>query len=120
VTGDQYVGPEAAPFCPGIRAVAVKRSLTREAAESRHPEVARELVRAGVREALSALATLGPVRVPGVLEVDFLTADQAEQACWVRGVERAGERTVSIATGEPLAAYRAFVAAITITRGLDG
>src|SRR3954447_23429305 len=51
VTGDQYVGPEAQPFCPGIRAVEVKRSLTREAAESRHPEEARELVQAGVREA---------------------------------------------------------------------
>lgn len=118
VTGDQHVGPEAEPFCPGIRAVQVKRSLTREAAASEHPEAARALVRDGVREALAGLAALGPARVPGVLEVDLMTADQAEQATWVRGVERAGERTVSIATTEPLAAYRAFCAMIAITRGL--
>jgi D-amino peptidase len=118
VTGDQYVGPEAAPFCPGIRAVEVKQSVTREAAESLHPEAARELIRAGVRDALAGLGSLGPVRLPGALEVDLLTADQAAQAAWVGGVERAGERTVTIATTEPLSAYRAFVAVIAITRGL--
>jgi D-amino peptidase len=52
------------------------------------------------------------------LEVDLLTADMAEQATWVRGVEQVGERTISIATGEPLAAFRSFIAVIAITRGL--
>ncbi len=96
----------------------MKRSVTREAAESLHPEAARELIRVGVRDALAGLGSVRPVQVPGVLEVDLLTADQATQATWVRGVERAGERTVSIATTEPLSAYRAFVAVIAITRGL--
>jgi hypothetical protein len=42
----------------------------------------------------------------------------AAQAAWVRGVEHVGERTVAIATGTPLEAFRSFVAVIAITRGL--
>jgi D-amino peptidase len=118
VTGDQVVGPEAEPFCPGIRAVVVKQSLTREAAESLHPEVARERVREGARESLAALASSRSVTFAGPLEVDLLTADMAAQATWVRGVEQVGERTIAIATGEPLAAFRSFVAVIAITRAL--
>jgi D-amino peptidase len=118
VTGDQYVGPEAEPFCPGIRAVVVKRSLTREAAESLHPDLARERVREGARESVAHLASSRPVTFGGPLEVDLLTADMAAQATWVRGVEQVGERTIAIATGTPLEAFRSFVAVIAITRGL--
>jgi D-amino peptidase len=120
VTGDQFVGPEAEPFCPGIHAVAVKHSHSREAAESLHPEVARQRVREGARESVVelTLAAGRPVTFGGPLEVDLLTADMAEQATWVRGVEQVGERTISIATGEPLAAFRSFVAVVAITRGL--
>jgi D-amino peptidase len=119
VTGDQVVGPEAEPFCPGIATVQVKRSLGREAAESLHPEQARELIRAGAREALTGEVGPAPGPFPGDLEVDLLTADMAEQACWVRGVERVGERTVALSTAEPLPAYRAFVALVAITRHLS-
>jgi D-amino peptidase len=119
VTGDQVVGPEALPFCPGITAVVVKHSVTREAAQSSHPEIARQLVRDGARESLADLASCAPVTFGGPLEVDLLTADMAEQATWVRGVEQVGERTIAISTGEPLAAFRSFVAVIAITRGLS-
>lgn len=119
VTGDQVVGPETEPFCPGVRAVVVKESLSREAALSVHPDVARDLVRTATTEAVRGLAALSPPAPAGDLEVDLLTADMAAQACWVRGVERSGERTVAIATADPLSAYRAFVAVIAITRGLS-
>jgi D-amino peptidase len=119
VTGDQHVGPEAEPFCPGIRAVVVKHSAGREAAHSVHPEVARERIRQATASVLADLAGCAPPRVPGDLEVDLLTADMAAQAAWVRGVQRTGERTVTIATGDPLTAYRAFVATVVITRGLS-
>jgi D-amino peptidase len=120
ITGDQVVGPEAEPFCPGIRAVVVKHSLTRAAAESLHPEIACQRVREGARESVAGGLTARPsVVFDGPLEVDLLTADMAEQAAWVRGVERVGERTIAIATDEPLSAFRSFVAMIAITRGLD-
>jgi len=118
VTGDQHVGPEAEPFCPGVRAAVVKQSLSREAALSLHPEEAREVVRTAAAEALSGLATLNPPSPIGDLEVDLLTADMAEQAQWIRGVARAGERTVTIATADPLSAFRSFVAVVAITRAL--
>jgi D-amino peptidase len=37
VTGDQYVEPEAAPFCPGITSVEVKRSVSRRRRPSPRP-----------------------------------------------------------------------------------
>ncbi|HET7309808.1 MAG TPA: M55 family metallopeptidase [Mycobacteriales bacterium] len=119
VTGDQYVGPEAEPFCPGIRAIVVKQSLGRESAESLHPEAARAAIRDGVSAALAGLGELRPPPVRGDLEVDVLTTDMALLATRVRGVERAGERTVTIATTDPLDAYRSFTAVIAITRGLS-
>lgn len=118
VTGDQFVGPEAEPFCPGIAAIEVKRSLGRESVESVHPEVARERIKDGVARALLGCADLSAPAPTGDLEVDVLTADMAELAARVRGVERSGERTISITTADPLAAYRAFTAAIAITRAL--
>jgi D-amino peptidase len=119
ITGDQHVGPEAAPFCPGITPIVVKQSIGRESAESLHPEAARERIRTGVAAALQRLGSLTPPPVRGDLELDLLTSDMAVLAARVRGVERTGERTVTIATDDPLEAYRSFTAAIAITRGLS-
>lgn len=120
VTGDQYVGPEAAPFCPEIRSVEVKRSLSRLAAVSLHPEVARERIRAAAAEVVAACVAgrLSPPPVLGPIEVDVFTADMAVAAATVAGVVRVGERTVAIATDDPLAAYRSFTAMLVATRGL--
>ncbi len=59
ITGDQYVGGEAEPFCPGITAVQVKESISRYAAQHLHPERARELIREGVHTAPSNLDRVG-------------------------------------------------------------
>ena len=119
ITGDQYVGPEAEPFCPGVRAIVVKQSLGRESAESLHPDVSRQVIRDGVASALGKPGELRPPPVLGELEVDVLTTDMAILAARVRGVERTRERTVTIAAADPLDAYRSFTAAIAITRNLS-
>jgi D-amino peptidase len=46
------------------------------------------------------------------------TPDMAEMATWVGEVERTGDRTVAIASGDPLALYRRFVAVVALTRVL--
>ena len=48
------------------------------------------------------------------------TADMAEVASWVRGVDRTGTRTVRIEGEDPLAAYRSFVGITYITRVAEG
>jgi D-amino peptidase len=120
ITGDQYVGPEAAPFCPGIASVEVKRSISRYAAQHSHPAVARELVRDGVRAALSGVAALAPpaLPVPATIEVRFTSPDMAEQASWVRGVSRLDEVTVALTDEEPLRLHRAFITLVYLTRSL--
>lgn len=118
VTGDQFVGPEAAPFCPGIRAVEVKRSISRYAAENQHPHRARELVTQGVREALAALPAPPAIGLPATVEVDFTSPDMAEQATWIRGVERLGPVSVTVTDGEPLRLFRTFVTLVYLTRSL--
>jgi D-amino peptidase len=118
VTGDQTVGPEAEPFCPGIEVVEVKRAISRFAAESLHPEVACELVRAGAERAVARARDLEPPSFadPVVVEVDWRTADQAAMAAWVGG--SAVGRTTTVQGSDPLAVYRSFVAQVLLTRGI--
>ena len=59
ITGDEATADEARTFSPAIEAVVVKRSVSRFAAESLHPEVARERIREGIWRiaAVSSCAT---------------------------------------------------------------
>jgi len=119
ITGDQYVGPEAAPFCPGIDAIEVKRSISRYAAEHLHPGIARQLIREGVYRALSDPSAEPPViPLPATLEVDLRSPDMAEQATWLRGTDRVGSTRVRFADDDPLALYRAFMTLVFLTRSL--
>jgi D-amino peptidase len=123
VTGDQYVGPEAAPFCPGIEVVEVKRAVGRTAALSLHPDEACDRIRAGAERALRRVAageiTAPRIDLPARLEVEFRTAEMAEMATWLGPrVERTDERTATFTDDDPLRLYRSLVAAIHLTRGV--
>jgi D-amino peptidase len=120
ITGDQATADEAEAFMAGIEAVIVKRSVSRFAAESVHPAKACELIRAGARAAVERVGDLKPpaIKVPPEIEVTFLTADMAEAATALRGVERTATRTVTFREDDPLQAYRTFVTIVTLTRGL--
>ena len=71
--------------------------------------------------ALNALVALHH-RVPVVLitgdEATFLNADMAEMATWIRGVDRAGARVVTLNDDDPLRLYRTFVTIIALTRSI--
>jgi D-amino peptidase len=120
ITGDDATAAEAQPFMPGIETVVVKRSITRFAAESVHPDRACALIRAGATSALARIAAISPpaIDLPATVEVTFLTADMAEMATWIRGVERAGARTVKVIDDDPLRLYRTFVTIIGLTRSI--
>jgi D-amino peptidase len=119
ITGDQYVGPEAAPFCPGIEVVEVKRSVSRYAAEHLHPHVARERIRDSVARALAASRATPPgIPLPATLEVELMSPDMAEQATWLQGVERVTSTSVRFTDDDPLRLFRTFMTLVFLTRSL--
>jgi D-amino peptidase len=105
-----------------------RRAVERVAAEpSEVWEIAAEAPAAAVAEAAEdaedaelAVLRLPAISLPATLEVHMQTADMAEVASWVRGVERTGVRTVSISDADPLAMFRSFVAVTYITRVSEG
>jgi D-amino peptidase len=117
VTGDDCACAETAALIPGVRTAVVKEHVSRVAASSLHPARARELIRERARVAVAGAAGDAPPPLqPGVLEVSVRHTDIAEAASWVRGVERTGPRQLRIHGESRLATYRAFCAAILLTR----
>lgn len=122
VTGDQTTIDEAASLTPAPQGVAVKRSVTRYAAESLHPAVARERIAAAAREALTTAQSARPPQFPKrtSIEVTFLTADMAEMSAWIRGVERVegAPRRVRFSGADYLALFKTFVTLVMLTRAI--
>jgi D-amino peptidase len=122
VTGDQVTAAEAKALVPEIETIEVKRSVSRYAAENLHPEVARARIREGAGRAVSRARAIGAPRFgPATrLEVTFLTADMAEMAAWLRGVEpvTGQPRTVACSGDDPLQLFRTFVTMVYLTRSI--
>lgn len=124
VTGDTVTLEELHQIAPDCVGVATKESVSRFAAHSLRPEVACAQIEDAARRATEAVAAGGiaPPRIdrPAALEVELQTADMAEVATWVKGVERRGTRCVRIEGGSGSDVYRAFVALTYITRQAGG
>jgi D-amino peptidase len=56
----------------------------------------------------------------GSISGDRQTADMAEMATWIRGVERTDPRTVRIEGDDPLALFRSFVGVVYLSRVAEG
>jgi D-amino peptidase len=100
----------------------VKESITRFAASQLHPLEAREKITAAAEAAVrrADAVPLPGITLPAALDVHLQTADMAQVASWVKGVERTGTRTVRAAADDPLAVFRSFVAITYITRVAEG
>lgn len=120
VTGDDTTAAELAPYAPRAASAVVKRSVTRFAAESLHPDAACRLIREAARDAIARLPEAEPPRIelPATLSVRFHNADLAEMATWLRGVERADAKTVTMTDDDPLRLYRTFITAVILTRAI--
>jgi D-amino peptidase len=123
-SGDSVTLEELGWFAPDCVGVRTKTSVTRFAAHHLHPAEARHRIRAGATSAVERVRAssiaLPRVEPPYRLDVDLQTADMAEVASWVKGVERTDVRTVAIESPDPGAAYHAFVALTYITRQAGG
>jgi D-amino peptidase len=120
VTGDDVTAEETRRVSPGVHAAVVKTALSRFAADSMHPAQARDLIRQQATAAIKSLANAQPpsIGLPATLQVRFRNADLAEMATWISGVERAGQVQVSISDDDPVRLFRAFIAAVVLTRGI--
>jgi D-amino peptidase len=123
VTGDEVLADEVAEWLPWAMRVVVKLGVSRRAAASKHPSVARDLVRDGAREAIRRAAAgeleLLAIDAPVVLETEFRNAGEADHAAVVPGAERYGDRGVRITADDAVAAYRGFLAGIRLVAVVD-
>jgi D-amino peptidase len=124
ISGDDVTIAEAQSFAADAVGVVTKHSVTRFAAHNLHPATSRELIAAGAARAVRAVANgeipLPRIDFPATLEVHFATADMADVASWVKGVERSGTRSVRISGDDGAAMYSSFVAVTYITRQAGG
>jgi D-amino peptidase len=122
ITGDGTTAAELEPFCPDAVGAVVKSSVSRFAADSLHPEEAREVIREAARTAVGALPSAGLPRIelPATLTVRMRNPDLAEMATWITGVERdpADAVTVRLTDDDPVRLYRTFITVVLLTRGI--
>jgi D-amino peptidase len=119
VTGDDTACAETAEIIPGIHTAVVKKHVSRTAADNLHPEEARALIWQQAKAAVASAGAAAPPPIdPGVLEVSVRLTDIAEAASWVRGVEQTGPRQLHIHGEDRLSTFRAFCAAILLTRNV--
>lgn len=118
VTGDQSTTLEARDALPGTHIAEVKRSFSRNSAESLSPRDARDVIRREAEASLQALSTPAPAVRQVTIELTFLVPDMASLAEWVRGVQRTAPRTVTFTSSDGLEAYRTFYAILLMTRSV--
>ena len=118
VCGDDQLALETEAWFPWAERVVVKTAMSRRAAASVHPSVARDRVQAGaeraVRRAAGGELQVFDVGRPIVLEAEYRHALEADYAALVPGVERYGDRGVRVTTDDPVIAYRAFLAGVRL------
>jgi D-amino peptidase len=124
LTGDAVAIAEAKGVAPDCVGVITKESITRFAAASLHPAESCERIEQGARTAVAKVVageiSSPRIEFPAQLDVDCQTADMADVASWVKGVERLDTRSVRIAGDDGAAMYRSFVALTYITRQAGG
>ncbi len=120
VTGDETTIVEAERFFPGVQSAAVKRSISRFAADSLHPEAACDLIRERAAVAVQGASAVPPIAIdlPVTMEIRFRTSDYADLAGRVGGVCRTGALSARMEHGDPLELYRSFVTVVLLCRGL--
>jgi D-amino peptidase len=116
VSGDRATAEEARALLGEVQTVIVKEAVSRHAARSVAPAVARRLIREGVAAALSRPhARLIPPS-PSSIEVDFTFSYQADNAELVPGSSRLGPVTVGYTHADFCELFRAWRAFYNLAR----
>jgi D-amino peptidase len=122
VAGDDALAEEVAGWLPEAERVVVKRAVGQRAAESVHPEMARELIRdaaarvverAGAPDARTRFPPFRP-DPPITWTAEFRMPGQADFAAILPGVTREGDRGLRYTADDALDAFRAFLGAMRL------
>ena len=94
----------------------MKDSIGRYATNSLSPARARELIRAGAKDAIARLAEAKPFTFepPIALELDFVYTHNADYAELIPGFERTGSRSVRFVHDDYRVIFKAYVAAFRL------
>ncbi len=109
VSGDAAICKQAREILGNVETAQVKEGIGK-AAKMLHPSKSQELIRTGVAAALKNLAAYHPYKPtpPFKLEVFFTDENLAQNASWVTGVVRTGERSVAFTSGDLWEVIRTF------------
>ncbi|MGH2468034.1 MAG: M55 family metallopeptidase [Candidatus Limnocylindrales bacterium] len=120
VSGDDALAEEVAEVLPWAERVVVKRAVGRSAADSLHPSLAADLVRASARRAVERAVARDPALIPLRLEppiavgIEFDHAGRADLAAVMPPLRREGDRGVAFEAPDSLTAYRLFICAVRL------
>ena len=116
VSGDLAVTQEVVELNPNITAVAVKEAIGRAAAKCIHPEIARNLIKEGVTEAIKRRKMVEPFtfQPPIEMQVIYTSALLADAVEFMPSAKRINGRTVEFVLDDYLKAFGAFRASVYI------
>jgi D-amino peptidase len=116
ITGDRACVDETKAVMPWLTGVVVKDSIGRYATNSVSPQRARELIRAGARDAVARLAEAKPFTFepPIALELDLVYTHNADFVEMIPGFERIGGRTVRFVHDDFRTIFKAYVCAFRL------
>ena len=116
ITGDRACIEQTKAVMPWITGVVVKDSIGRYATNSLSPARARELIRAGAKEAVGRITHAKPfvVEPPIALELDFVYTHNADYVELMPDFERIGPRSVRFVHDDYRVIFRAYVAAFRL------
>lgn len=120
VTGDEITEAETKIWSPGVKAAVVKRSITRFAADSMHPNQACDLIFEKAQASITELKSIPvpAIELPATLEITFHNNDFADMASWIPGNVKTGTKKVAITDKDPIALYRRFITTVILTRSI--
>ena len=116
---DEVVCHDAKTFIgEHLETAIVKKALGRAVAECLHPEKSHQLIKDGVKKAISRLSSVKPfhINLPVTFEVKSFTTEMADQASIYPFVERISGRTIKVQGKTVLEGYRAFMSILGLAR----
>lgn len=121
ISGDQTACAQARELLGSIEIAVVKQARGRMAAECLAPQVAQAKIEETARRAVQRfLAGDGPeplrLELPLTATLELKTSDMADRAALLPGARRLDAMRIEFTAEDPVAAYRAFRAAVALAR----